>query len=144
MAEAANQAPKDGNSTGVSVDELYKLPYVCYGEANEKIYDTVSIQAKSSDGVLRINIKNTGKKDIILLAAGIHVRLSRTPFSTMQGKKKVSLPLPGTLKIAAGKELHLSCPANSDSSYVHVGFVSLAVVGEKVYDLLPERKVPIQ
>lgn len=144
VAAKRTQVSSSHNLTDASMDELYKLPYVCGNGTSETIYDTISIQAASSAGALTVHIKNTGQKDVILLSTGIHMRLSRTPFYTMQGETKVSLPLPRTLKIAAGKELHLSCPANLDSNFVHVGFVSLAVVGEKVYDLLPERKVMIQ
>lgn len=124
---------------------FYTLPFICDYGTNKKVYETVSIQAASSGGTLTVTMKNTGKKDVILRSAGVHIRLYRTPFYVIQGKKKMALSLPGHLKIAAGEELHLSCPVNNiGSDVMHVGFVSLVVVGERVYDGLPEREVPIQ
>jgi len=144
-AEDQPQAPKNGYVFGMSEEEVYHLPYVLDREKTNAVYDTISIQAKSSDGVLTVTIKNTGKKDIVLRDTGVHIRSAGIPFYVTQGKKKVPLPLPSRLGIAAGEELHVSCPANNISShFVHIGFVSLVVVGEKVYETLPERKVPIQ
>lgn len=133
------------NLSSASADNFYNLPFVCNDEINEIAYEPISIQAFSSDGTLTITIKNTGGKGVILRSTGVHIRLRRTPFYVIQGKKEVALSLPSKLEIAAGEELHLSCPINNSmSNFVHVGFVSLIVVGERVYDGLPERKVPIQ
>ena len=126
--------------------DFYSLPFVYDdSETITKAYDTITFQAVSSDGTLTVTIKNTGKKNVILRSTEVHIRLRRTPFYVMQGKKKVALSLPSRQEIAAGEELHLSCPvSNISSHYIHVGFVSLVIVGEKVYDGLPERKVTIQ
>ncbi len=132
--------------SGGSMGDLYSLPFVYDdSETIRKAYDTVTFQAVSSDGTLTVTIKNIGKKNVILQPTGVHIRLCRTPFYVMQGKKKAPLSLPSKLEMAAGEELHLSCPvSNVSSNFVHVGFVSLVIVGDKVYDGLPERKVPIQ
>jgi len=133
------------NLSGMSEDDVYNLPYVLDRETTKKVYDTISIQAQASDGVLTVTIKNTGGKDIVLRAEGVHIRSVGIPFYVTQGKKEVALSLTNRLEIAAGEALHLSCPANDiNSNFVHIGFVSLVVVGEKVYEPLPERKVPIQ
>ena len=132
--------------TGVSMGDLRRLPFVDVDpEAIKKAYDTITFQAASSGETLAVIIKNTGKKNVILRSTGVRIRLRRTPFYVMQGKKEVALSLPSQLEITAGEELHLSCPvSNISSNFIHVGFVSLVIVGEKVYDGLPERKVPIQ
>ncbi len=132
--------------TGVSMGDLRRLPFVDGDpEAIKKAYDTITFQAVSSGETLTVTIKNTGKKNVILRSTGVRIRLCRTPFYVMQGKKEVALSLPSQQEIPAGEELHLSCPvSNVSSNFIHVGFVSLVIVGEKVYDGLPERKVPIQ
>ena len=132
--------------TGVSMGDLRRLPFVDGDpEAIKKAYDTITFQAVSSGETLTVTIKNTGKKNVILRSTGVRIRLRRTPFYVMQGKKEVALSLPSQQEIKAGEELHLSCPvSNVSSNFIHVGFVSLVIVGEKVYDGLPERKVPIQ
>lgn len=136
--------PGEHGFSGVSASAFYHLPFVCDAESNKKAYETISMQASFSDGELRISIRNTGKRDVVLLPAGVHVRLCRTPFSVMQGKKAVALPIPKKLGLATGEEWHASCPGKDrDSGFVHVGFVSLVVVGERVYEVLPERKLPI-
>ncbi len=146
--EAATQLK--GNTyyqrSSVSMGDLYRLPFVYDdSETIKKSYDAITFQAVYSAGTLTVTIKNTGEKDVILRSTGVHIRLHRTPFYVIQGKKNVALSLPGKLEIAAGEELLLSCPTNNSmSNFVHVGFVSLIVVGERVYDELPERKVPIQ
>ena len=146
--EAATQLK--GNTyyqrSSVSMGDLYRLPFVYDdSETIKKSYDAITFQAVYSAGTLTVTIKNTGEKDVILRSTGVRIRLRRTPFYVMQGKKEVALSLPSQLEISAGEELHLSCPTNNSmSNFVHVGFVSLIVVGERVYDGLPERKVPIQ
>ena len=147
QVKAAPRHESSGNCylARVSMDKLCWLPHVVGAEASKKAYEAISFQAVSTGGTLSISIRNTGRKDIILRSTGVHIRLWRAPFYVLQGKKQVRLPLSGSLEIAAGEELRLSCPSPGISSnVVHVGFVSLSVVGEKVYDGLPERKVPIE
>lgn len=139
------ESPTNGNLSRAAEETFYHLPYDIDFETNKLAYEPISMQAFSSGETLTITIKNTGEKDVILRSAGVHIRLHRTPFYVIQGKKKAALSLPGKLEIAAGEELHLSCSVNNtNSSFVHIGFVSLVVVGERVYDGLPERKIPIQ
>lgn len=137
--------PMERKLSEVSGSDCYHLPFVCDLESNKKAYETISVQASSADGMLKVTIRNTGKKDVVLRSSGVHVRLCRTPFYVIQGKKSVALSLPAKLALAAGEERHVSCPVKDrNDGFVHIGFVSLLVVGERVYDGLPEREVPIQ
>lgn len=137
--------PGEHELSGVSASACYHLPFVCDGESTKRAYETISMQAVSSGGTLTVTIKNTEKRDVVLFSSGVHIRLCRTPFYVMQGKKIVALSFPKKLVLASGEEWRGSCSLNDISShFVHVGFVSLLVVGERVYDGLPERKLPIQ
>lgn len=137
--------PVERKLSAVSAADSYHLPVVSDAESNKRVYETLSVQAEYSAGTLTVTIKNTGKKDAVLLPAGVHIRLCRTPFSVRQGKKEVSLSLPKKAEIAAGGEWQASCSAKDiGRGFVHVGFVSLVLVGERVYEVLPERDVPIQ
>jgi len=139
------KAPMNVNLFDMSENGVYYLPFVRDRETTKKVFDTISIQAQSSDGVLTVTVKNTGKKDIVLRDTGVHFKLSRRSFYVTREAKIVRLPLPSRLEIAAGEELYLSCPVNNISShFVHICFASLVVVGEKVYEPLPERKVLVQ
>lgn len=137
--------PRKERLSEVSASDCYHLPFVCDGESTKRAYETISMQAVSSGGTLTVTIKNTEKRDVVLFSSGVHIRLCRTPFYVMQGKKIVALSFPKKLALASGEEWRGSCSLNDISShFVHVGFVSLLVVGERVYDGLPERKLPIQ
>ena len=126
------------------MDAFYRLPYDLDTNAVRKMYDTISFRAEFSDGVLMVTIRNSGEKDIMLRSPGVHLRLARPAFYVEHGRRKLNLPLPGTLVVAAGEELHLSCPvSNLSADWLHVRFVSLVLAGEKVYEGLPERRVSI-
>ncbi len=101
------ESPTNGNLTRASEETFYHLPYDIDFETNKLAYKPISMQAFSSGETLTITVKNTGEKDVILRSAGGggHIRLRRTPFYVIQGKKKAALSLPGKLEIAAGEEI---------------------------------------